>query len=265
VLNETDDCVQAARELGYPVVVKPVRGAGCEGVRLARDEGDLREAVAETRCELRRQAAAAREDRGPVVWRRVPELQDLARSQKTGSLLLQQYVRGVAASVSLLCDGRDAVAVAVNAQVVQIADDDAGVAATRVSYLGGQTPLDHPLAPQAAEAAVRACRAVAGLRGFVGVDVVVTDGGPIVIEINPRLTTAYLGVRRAVRENVAALALAACAGTLPAPPTIRRAVRFTSDGRVSFVSTSRHVAALCQARFETARPGDAPTGRLNRR
>jgi len=33
--------------------------------------------------------------------------------------------------------------------------------------------------------------------------------------LNPRLTTAYLGVRAAIDDNVASLALAACAGDLP--------------------------------------------------
>ena len=54
-----------------------------------------------------------------------------------------------------------------------------------------------------------------GLRGYVGVDLVLTDADAVVIEVNPRLTTAYLGVRAALDENIAALALEACAGRLP--------------------------------------------------
>jgi len=100
------------------------------------------------------------------------------------------------------------------------------------AYQGGSTPLDHPLARQAAAAAERACEAVPGLRGYIGVDVMLSDAGPVVIEINPRLTTAYLGVRRVMRENVAELALAACGGALPASPVLRRSIRFSSDGRI---------------------------------
>jgi predicted ATP-grasp superfamily ATP-dependent carboligase len=61
---------------------------------------------------------------------------------------------------------------------------------------------------------------------------VLTDSEAVVIEVNPRLTTAYLGVRSAFEANVAALALAACAGTLPAPSPARRRVRFTAAGRI---------------------------------
>jgi len=189
------DCRDVARQMGYPVVVKPGLGAGCEGVCLARDAR-----------ELRRAAAIAH------------------RANGTGPLVLQKYVDGAAASVSLLADGTRAVPLTVNAQAVN--------AARPFSYSGGCTPFDHPLAARAMETARRACEALPGLRGYVGVDLVLTDREAVVIEVNPRVTTAYLGVRAATAENVAALALAACAGRLPAPPRLLRRVRFSADGRI---------------------------------
>lgn len=191
----------AARELGYPLVVKPARGAGCEGVSLARDARELGPAVAMVR-----------------------------RTKGVGRLLLQRYVRGVAASVSLMADGRRAVALATNAQWIR---SRAGMLSRPFVYRGGMTPLEHPLARRAGELAVRACEAIPGLRGYVGVDLLLTDSEVFVIEVNPRLTTAYLGVRSALDENVAAMALAACAGTLPEPSPTRRSVRFTAGGRVT--------------------------------
>ena len=195
LLRPRADWGMAARRLGYPVVVKPTQGAGCQGVGLARDARELRRAV------------------------------DMAgRANGDGPLLLQRYVPGVAASVSLLADGRRAVALTVNAQLVR--------ASRPFAYRGGTTPLDHPLAGRAVETALRACRALPGLRGWVGVDVVLTDSEAFVIEVNPRLTTSYLGVRAALEGNIAALALAACGGALPAPPAARRHVRYTAAGRI---------------------------------
>lgn len=183
------DCgAPAVKAIGYPAVVKPVRGAGCDGVRLVRDAAELRAAVAGR------------------------------------SMLLQRYVPGDAASVSLLTDGRRAVPLTINAQVIR--------KARQFSYHGGWTPFDHPLADRAVDAAVRACHALPGLRGYVGVDLVLADAEPVVIEVNPRLTTAYLGARAALETNVAALALEACIGSLPARPLARRAVRFAPSGRV---------------------------------
>jgi predicted ATP-grasp superfamily ATP-dependent carboligase len=203
------DLKSAARELGYPLVVKPARGAGCEGVSLARDLRALRQAI-----------AMARETDG------------------RGRLLVQRYVRGVAASVSVLADGRRAVALATNAQWIQRGRNPqragrAAVLSRPFSYRGGTTPLDHPLAGRAGEEAVRACEAIPGLRGYVGVDLVLTKSEAVVIEVNPRLTTAYLGVRSALKGNVAAMAIAACAGTLPGACSARRQVRFTASGRIT--------------------------------
>lgn len=196
VLPAHADPAADARALGYPVVVKPARGAGCDGVGLARDAGELRRAV----------GAARRAARG-------------------GAVLLQRFVDGVAASVSLVSDGRRAVPLAVNAQHVR--------PGLPFAYAGGETPLRHPLAGRAAERAVAVCAALPGLVGYVGVDVVLSGDDALIVEVNPRLTTAYLGVRRALGANPAALALAACLGTLPAaaPPAVRR-VRFTAGGAV---------------------------------
>ena len=238
------DARMAAREIGYPVVVKPGRGAGSQGVRLVRDAGDLRDALdaahrANGSGSLDRYAGfcgdfagvAPEPHSGPGA-RSAPR--DTAHQTRGSTgisrggapcLVMQGYVRGTAASVSLLADGRHAVPLAVNAQQVS--------ASSGFCYRGGRTPFDHPLAAAAADAALRTCAALPGLRGYVGVDLVLTEAEPFVIEVNPRLTTAYLGVRAVLEENVAALALAACAGILPPQPIARRRVRFTAAGQIT--------------------------------
>jgi predicted ATP-grasp superfamily ATP-dependent carboligase len=45
------------------------------------------------------------------------------------------------------------------------------------------------------------------LWGYVGVDLVLTGDGPVVLEINPRLTTSYCALRPALGLNTAALVL----------------------------------------------------------
>ncbi len=195
------DGTTAARRLGYPVVVKPRRGAGCCGVSLARNDR-----------ELRRSAALAR------------------AVNENEAILLQRYVPGVTASVSLLAGGGRAVALAVNRQRISHAK--------QFAYRGGITPFDHPLSDLARETAVRAVESLPGLRGYVGVDLVLTETDAVVIEINPRLTTAYLGVRAVTKQNVAALAIAACDGTLPRTLSLRGRARFTPAGRIEAVSAS---------------------------
>jgi predicted ATP-grasp superfamily ATP-dependent carboligase len=65
-------------------------------------------------------------------------------------------------------------------------------------------------------------RALPGLWGYCGVDFVETSAGPIVIEVNPRLTTSYTGLHRAIGINSAQLVLE-LPGSLDAAETERRA------------------------------------------
>jgi predicted ATP-grasp superfamily ATP-dependent carboligase len=51
--------------------------------------------------------------------------------------------------------------------------------------------------------------AMPGLRGFVGIDVVWPErGAPVLIEVNPRLTCAYVGLSRRLGRCLAAEVLA---------------------------------------------------------
>jgi predicted ATP-grasp superfamily ATP-dependent carboligase len=58
-----------------------------------------------------------------------------------------------------------------------------------------------------AQLAREVARALPGLWGYVGIDVIDAVDGPIVVEINPRLTTSYAGLRRALGINAAELVL----------------------------------------------------------
>jgi predicted ATP-grasp superfamily ATP-dependent carboligase len=188
---------EALGGMEFPLVVKPRRGAGSEGVRWFADLPTMLAAIGN-------QALMA-------------------------DALAQEYVVGTPLSVSLLVDGPRILVLAVNSQELRF-EADGGIGT--FPYRGGITPFDHPEASLAAAAAVRACQSVPGLGGYIGVDLVLGPRGAVVIEINPRLTTAYLGVRRSVDGNVAAMAIAACSGVLPDRVDITRRVRFTEAGEI---------------------------------
>ncbi|MFT5132407.1 MAG: putative ATP-grasp superfamily ATP-dependent carboligase [Gammaproteobacteria bacterium] len=48
---------------------------------------------------------------------------------------------------------------------------------------------------------------IPGLRGYVGIDVVMSDTGPIVLDINPRLTKSYVGLSKLLDVNIAELTI----------------------------------------------------------
>jgi predicted ATP-grasp superfamily ATP-dependent carboligase len=50
-------------------------------------------------------------------------------------------------------------------------------------------------------------QAIPGLGAYVGVDLILTDTGPVVVEVNPRLTTSYVGLAQVLGLNPARLVL----------------------------------------------------------
>lgn len=170
-----------------PAVSKPDDGAGCVDTRLY---ADLVSAVRD--------------------W------EDSGRNPRS---VLQPYVEGEAASLSLLVRDGCAVILAVNRQHIT---RDHGVFrfhGCSVNGLAAWRTLLSDLAQGIAEA-------LPDLWGYVGVDLVLTDAGPLVLEVNPRLTTSYVGLRDSLGANPAAwvLGLLDEEAPLPTPPRPLRSV-----------------------------------------
>jgi predicted ATP-grasp superfamily ATP-dependent carboligase len=113
--------------------------------------------------------------------------------------VVQPYLPGAALSLSLLCQSGHARVLSCNRQQVSIREGvfhfdgtDAGAGGDGAGY------------QRLADAI--AC-ALPGLWGYVGVDFIETWEGPVVIEINPRLTTSYAGLGKAIGLNPARLVL----------------------------------------------------------
>ena len=107
------------------------------------------------------------------------------------------------------------------------------------AYLGGACPIATPLAERANRLAERTLRAFRRPTGYVGVDMVLGEdhsgAGDVVIEVNPRLTTSYVGLRRIVRENLAGAMLSAVRGEHIELSTYPHRVEFSADGKVNIL------------------------------
>ncbi len=124
------------------------------------------------------------------------EPRDLKVNRSGGPLIEQPYVAGLPASVAFLIGSKQTLAMPPAEQ--RLSHDG------RFQYLGGRLPLPPDLVGRAIQIARQAIDCVPGLFGYVGVDLVLGDERrDWAIEINPRLTTSYVGLRQLAESNLA--------------------------------------------------------------
>ncbi len=153
-----------------------------------------------------------------ATWQRItPEI---------NSGLVQPFVTGLAASVSFLVGPKFVTALPPAEQM--LSSDGC------FHYQGGRLPLPEPLDQRATMLAQQAIDAVPGLRGYVGVDLVLgdTSAEDRVIEINPRLTTSYVGLRALCVDNLAKAMLDVVEDRSPKLRWRAGTVVFQADGSI---------------------------------
>jgi predicted ATP-grasp superfamily ATP-dependent carboligase len=143
---------------------------------------------------------------------------------------LEQFVPGLAASAAFLCGPAGRTALVPCKQ--RLSEDG------RFRYMGGELPLATGLAERATTLADRALAAIPAAQGYVGVDLVLgrdpNGNEDAVIEINPRLTTSYVGLRAAAKSNLAEAMMQAATGGQAAVSFESRPLEFDADGNVSY-------------------------------
>ena len=186
----------------FPAVIKPVDGAGSTATFRVDSAAELAIAI--------QQAEALGESRD--------------------RLIAQDYIPGHPASVALLIhQGK----VTPLRPTFQYLSGDG-----RFHYLGGELPSPAALESRAVALGQRAVTGIPGLAGYVGVDLILGDApdgsDDVVIEVNPRLTTSYVGLRALAEDCLGAILWQGFeTGYQPLPIRWKRyRIRFHPDGRV---------------------------------
>jgi tyramine---L-glutamate ligase len=173
IATQVFDPSAVAIPFAFPIVVKPRDGAGSQETYLIRDEeqfATFHPTLAATFGKNGRQA------------------------------IVQPYFAGETLSVAAIADGGSNSVEVFPVGRQDLSDDG------RFHYQGGTIPAVVPN-PKAADRLVGdVCRSIPGLAGYIGFDLIHTPDARrlIVVEANPRLTTAYLGYRVLAKENLAA-------------------------------------------------------------
>lgn len=151
------------------IIIKPLMGVDCEDIVVIEDIDDL--------------------------------TLDLDKIFIPGSrVIVQEFIEGTDVSVSLISDGKTAIPISLNEQFVELKDD-------KGTYLGGRLPFENKYKDEAFEIAKKAVEAIDGLKGFVGVDLIINADEKDVysvylLEINSRFTTPYVGLKEIANFNI---------------------------------------------------------------
>ena len=114
--------------------------------------------------------------------------------------VIQAFQPGDAASISCIIRHGKAHLLSCNSQLIDINNQ-------MLSYSGGVINGMRDYWPQFEFIANKIAQALPDLAGYVGIDVIVDDDEIIVVEINPRLTTSYIGLRESISANPAELVI----------------------------------------------------------
>lgn len=125
--------------------------------------------------------------------------------------VLQPYLPGEALSLSALGHDGQGWLLCVNRQKMELRD---GAFAFRGVEVNATADQDGTFA----ELVAGVVRTIPGLEGYFGIDVIVSDAGPVVVDINPRLTTSWAGLAAALGANPAGLVLDLLLHDRPVPP-----------------------------------------------
>jgi predicted ATP-grasp superfamily ATP-dependent carboligase len=108
----------------------------------------------------------------------------------------QKFTEGTPASMSVLYAAKETRLLSCNKQLVRIDGNNVAVEKIILNDLHSYQNYLQALAEKIA-------RAIPGLRAYVGIDLILTDSGPLVLEINPRITTSYAGLSVMLNVNLA--------------------------------------------------------------
>ncbi|TXT67155.1 MAG: D-alanine--D-alanine ligase [Promethearchaeota archaeon] len=170
---DKDFAIRQFKRLKGPIVIKQEDGVGADGIFLLTSEKQIHHFFEDFSHKLD------------------PEK----------SYILQEYIEGEDLSVSLIGTSNSPIILSINSQSINISAQN-----TSSEYIGGNTPVKNFETVKKEIIKVLNCLNLELFQGYFGIDFIrKSNGENYLIEINPRLTTSYIGICNILHSNPAEL------------------------------------------------------------
>ena len=114
--------------------------------------------------------------------------------------VIQPWIDGEPASLSVLCMGGMARLLSCNRQLIEVSEGELFYRGSKLNDMASHWRACEHIAN-------RVAAVMPGLAAYIGIDAIIGEGAVTVLEINPRLTTSYAGLGQALGCNPAGLVL----------------------------------------------------------
>lgn len=114
--------------------------------------------------------------------------------------VMQPFISGQPCSLSLICYEGVARVLSYNKQRIAVRDN-------QLYFLGSTINSFTDTSGELEQMAQKIAAILPGFWGFVGVDFILTETGPVVLELNPQMTTSCAGLRASIGCNPVALVM----------------------------------------------------------
>ncbi|MFO7796915.1 MAG: ATP-grasp domain-containing protein [Promethearchaeati archaeon] len=161
------------KQIGAPIIIKPDDGVGAESIIKIENESELNRLLDNFESSF----------------------------EKGRNYIIQKFIRGKNSSISLLNSIKKEkrikpIILSINTQNIQINETNKAS-----EYLGGETPIEKFEEKKRLLEKILKKVKFTEFGGLYGIDFILKDTEIFFLEINPRLTTSYIGIRKILTKN----------------------------------------------------------------